>query len=129
VSPTLRDALAGATEDATTAQASAAAQPAFPGQPALPALFMPSRALDLAGALGLSALVREVRAQALRGARARLKARRTDAVRALEAPGRAASEADADDPVLDDSPPRRRVRWRLLLSRRHRARSRGDRMP
>jgi hypothetical protein len=112
----LQGALAGAAEDVATAPASTSAARAF-------ALLTPTRALDLAGALGLSALLREVRAQTVGTARARLPARSNDTVRALEAPGRAAAEADADDPVLDDSSRRRRVRWRLLHSRRRRARS------
>jgi hypothetical protein len=117
----LHGAPAGAAEAAATTPASTRAPRAF-------ALLTPARPLDLAGALGLSALVREVRAQTLRTARARLPARHSDAVRALEAPGRAAAEADADDPILNDSPRRRRVRWRLLHSRRRRARAQGARI-
>jgi hypothetical protein len=92
---------------------------------ATPAFFAAPRPLDLVGALGLSALVRDVRARNLSAARARLPARRTSLVRPIEAPARTASEADADDPVLEDPRARKRVRWRLLLSRRRRGRPRA----
>jgi hypothetical protein len=102
----------------------AAARAEAPLQNAAPALPTLSRPFDLAAALGLGSLVRDVRAHSLRGARSRLLARRRGTVRAIEAPLQSASEADADDPLLHDSPRRERARWRLLLSRRRRARVR-----
>jgi hypothetical protein len=77
-----------------------------------------ARPLDLSQALGLGALIAEMRRQAGRGAQ-RLRQRQPSlAIRAVAAAPGSAGEAEADDPIFDDSRRRRRSRWHLLVERR-----------